>query len=158
MYGTLRRVPFSFPVPLPFPYNRCYPHLGRLPLIIGIGIDLCKISRMSRAIEKGQFVHKVFSAEEVDYAEAARNPATHYASAFAAKEAFAKAGRWGLSKIGLQSVWVSRERGFPELKLSPSAKRLLELYGDCRVFLSISHENDMAIAVVVLETSNDPLL
>lgn len=127
-------------------------------MIIGIGIDLCKISRMSRAIEKGEFVHKVFAAEEISYAEAARQPATHYASAFAAKEAFAKAGRWGLSRVGLQSVWVSRERGFPELQLSLSAKRLLEHFGKCRVFLSLSHENDLAIAVVVLETSDDPLL
>jgi len=127
-------------------------------LIIGIGIDLCKISRMSRATEKAEFVHRVFAAEEVDYAEAAQNPARHYASAFAAKEAFAKAGRWGLSKVGLQSVWVSREKGFPEMRLSPRAKRLLEPYGNCRVFLSLSHENDLAIAVVVLEASNDPLL
>lgn len=127
-------------------------------MIIGIGIDLCKISRMSRAIEKAEFVRKVFATEETTYAETSRNPASHYASAFAAKEAFAKAGRWGLSKVGLHSVWVSRERGFPELKLSPGAKRLLAPYGECRAFLSLSHEGDLAIAVVVLEASNDTLL
>lgn len=127
-------------------------------MISGIGIDLCQISRMSRAIESDAFVKKVFSEEEKSYAESSQNPARHYASAFAAKEAFAKAGGWGLSKVGLRSVWVSRSGGAPELRLSEQAEKLLFKARDIRIHLSISHEGDMAVALVVLEASDGPFL
>lgn len=127
-------------------------------MISGIGIDLCSISRMSRAIERPAFIEKVFSDEEKAYAEAARNPARHYAAAFAAKEAFAKAGGWGLSRVGLRSVWVSRPGGAPELRLSDHAKQLLLESQANRVHLSLSHEGDMAVAVVILEARDDSLL
>lgn len=127
-------------------------------MISGIGIDLCQISRMSRAIESEAFVERVFSAEEKSYAESTQNPARHYASAFAAKEAFAKAGGWGLSKVGLRSVWVSRSGGAPELRLSEQAEKLLPRSSGTRIHLSISHEGDMAVAVVVLEANDDSFL
>lgn len=127
-------------------------------MISGIGIDLCKISRISRAIENKAFVERVFSAEEKAYAESSKNPARHYASAFAAKEAFAKAGGWGLSKVGLRSVSVSRLGGAPELHLSEHAKDLLLERNVLRIHLSLSHEDDMAIAVVILEARDDSFL
>ena len=127
-------------------------------MISGIGIDLCRISRISRAIENKSFVERVFSAEEKAYAESSKNPARHYASAFAAKEAFAKAGGWGLSKVGLRSIWVSRLNGVPELHLSEHANRLLLQRKILRTHLSLSHEGDMAIAVVILEARDDSFL
>jgi len=126
-------------------------------LILGVGIDLCEISRIARSIENRAFVEKVFSEEERAYADAARNPSMHYASSFAAKEAFAKAGRWGLSAVGLRSVWVSRQNGVPQILLDERAKRLLP-DGTIRIHLSLSHEGDMAVAVVILEVCDDPIL
>ncbi len=126
-------------------------------MILGVGIDLCKISRIARSIENRAFVEKVFSPEEKAYADAGRNPSMHYASSFAAKEAFAKAGGWGLSAVGLRSVSVSRKNGAPELILDERARRLLP-EGTIRVHLSLSHEGDMAIAIVILEASDDSLL
>ena len=71
---------------LKFLLSRDYPNQENQKAIRIVASERYGVSErtVSRAIEKGQFVHKVFSAEEVDYAEAARNPATHYASAFAA--------------------------------------------------------------------------
>lgn len=128
-------------------------------MICGIGIDLCSISRIAGAIEKEAFLNKVFDPEEKVYAEASGNPARHYASAFAAKEAFAKAGGWGISKIGgLRSVWVSRSAGRPEMRLSEKARELTAERRIKSVHLSISHEGDMAVAVVILEAGDDSLL
>ncbi|HOV28848.1 MAG TPA: holo-ACP synthase [Synergistales bacterium] len=126
-------------------------------MIIGVGVDLCSVSRIAAAIANRRFVEKVFSPEEQLYAESGGNPALHYASSFAAKEAFAKAGGWGLARTGLASVWVSRKSGRPEIRLSDRAKRLFpDRTG--RIHLSLSHEGDLVVAVVILEGINDPLL
>lgn len=126
-------------------------------MIFGVGVDLCSVSRIAHSISNRRFVEKVFSPEEQAYAETCGNPALHYASAYAAKEAFAKAGGWGLARTGLTSVWVSREKGRPELRLSDRAKELFpERTG--RIHISLSHEGDLAVAVVILEVLDDPLL
>ncbi len=126
-------------------------------MISGIGIDLCRISRISRAIENKSFVERVFSEEEKAYAESSKNPARHYASAFAAKEAFAKAGGWGLSKVGLRSIWVSGRTVSPSYTFRARKQTLLERK-ILRTHLSLSHEGDMAIAVVILEARDDSFL
>lgn len=127
-------------------------------MIYGIGVDLCQVSRISRAMNSLHFIERTFVPEERAYAESGQSPAKHYAAAFAAKEAFAKAGGWGLAKVGLKSVWVSREQGAPRLHLTEKAKQLLPANAGFRIHLSLSHENDMAIAVVILEVWDDPLL
>ncbi len=126
-------------------------------MIFGVGVDLCSVSRIARAIANRRFIERVFSAEERAYAEASGNPALHYSSSFAAKEAFAKAGGWGLARTGMSSVWVSRGNGRPELLLSGQAKELLP-NRPYRIHLSLSHDGDMAVAVVILEVFDDPLL
>ena len=119
--------------------------------ILGIGVDLCKIERMSRCIEKEFFLSRVFSEEERAYALARPNPARHLAGAFAAKEALAKAGGWGLAKVGLQSVSVRRVDGRPFLSIDSKLRLLFDEAGVERTHLSLSHEGDYAVAMVLLE-------
>lgn len=126
-------------------------------MIIGVGVDLCSVSRIAVATANRRFIEKAFSPEEQLYAETGGNPALHYASSFAAKEAFAKAGGWGLARTGLTSVWVSRENGRPELRLSDRARKLFSDRTG-RIHLSLSHEGDLAIAVVILEVIDAPIL
>jgi holo-[acyl-carrier protein] synthase len=63
--------------------------------IVGIGIDICKNSRIEKLIfEYGnKFLYKVFHQKEIDYCiERYKNIDTNYfAKRFAAKEAFVKA-------------------------------------------------------------------
>ena len=60
-------------------------------MVLGIGVDLCDIGRMKKAVAREGFAVRVFSKGEIEYAEGRGDPAAHYAAAFAAKEALAKA-------------------------------------------------------------------
>ena len=67
-------------------------------MIVGIGTDLCRISRMEKALASPAFFHRVFGPEEQALLER-RTGAGRLATAaanFAAKEAFLKAAGVGL--------------------------------------------------------------
>jgi holo-[acyl-carrier protein] synthase len=62
-------------------------------MILGIGTDICDISRIEKSIDKfGQrFLDKTFTAHEQEYCENKSGKASYYAKRFAAKEAAVKA-------------------------------------------------------------------
>lgn len=120
-------------------------------MIRGIGIDICGIERMKKALSRGGFAERVFSPAEIDYAGEGGAAAAHFAAAFAAREALAKAGGWGLASIGLGACEVLRSERGPAFNFSGEFRRRLEERGVKRVFLSITHEAGVAAAVVVLE-------
>ena len=120
-------------------------------MIGGIGIDLCDISRMRKAISREGFLERIFSDEEVAYAESKADPAVHYAAAFAAREALAKATGWGIAGLGLKSCPITRKNDGPKFVFDEELKARLEKMGVTGVFLSITHESGLAAAVVVLE-------
>ena len=124
-------------------------------MIIGVGTDLCLISRMRKVIVSPRFIEKNFLPAEIEYAQRHGDPALHFASAFAAKEAFAKAGGWGLSKIGLQNCWVERTDRGPHLRWNDSLNEKIGELAGVRCHLSLSHEGDFALAFVVLEVQDD---
>jgi holo-[acyl-carrier protein] synthase len=61
-------------------------------MILGVGLDLCPIERMQRALERSgsRFSQKVFTEAERAYCSARGQPAQHFAARFAAKEAVSK--------------------------------------------------------------------
>lgn len=120
-------------------------------MVLGIGVDLCDIARMRNAVARDGFAARVFSDGEIKYAEGKSDAAAHYAAAFAAKEALAKAGGWGLSSMGLDSCEVVRTERGPRFDFSEKFRLRLDSEGIKNVFLSISHESGMAVAMVVLE-------
>jgi len=117
----------------------------------GVGVDICSISRIREKIQKAEFKKKVFTEEEIVYADKYKIPERHYASSFAAKEAFAKAGKWGIGKIGFKNVWVERTDNGPVLKFSQKVQELLEKEKISGVHVSLSHDEGFAIAFVVIE-------
>ena len=124
-------------------------------MIHGIGVDLCDIARMEKAIMQKGFREKVFSAEEIEYAERSSSPAKHYASAFAAKEALAKATGWGLAATGLDSCLVRRTDNGPVFVFTAEIQNKLTEAQIGTAFLSLSHEGTNAVAMVVLERNHD---
>ncbi len=125
-------------------------------MIVGVGIDLCDVSRIERACASEDFRRRVFTERELSYAASRAGGCESLAGCFAAKEAFAKATGLGLSRAGLKSVEVVHgENGRPELKLA--ADRLpRELTGEkTRFHLSITHDGGCAAAVVVYEVRGD---
>jgi holo-[acyl-carrier protein] synthase len=107
---------------------------------------------MKRAILCERFVTRLFSAEEIEYARSRGLPERHFASAFAAKEALAKAMGVGLAGMGLSSSWVRRTDTGPVIMLTDALHKKFEERRVRKSWLSLTHEGDYAMAFVVLES------
>lgn len=124
-------------------------------MIYGTGVDIVDISRFDRFQREGNdsIFQRLFTESEIGYCSAKKYSAQHYALRFAAKEAFLKALGTGLREgISWKEMEVTNDPlGKPDLRLSGQARELFERAGLANVFLSLSHDANMAIAMVVLE-------
>lgn len=122
-------------------------------MMIGIGCDLCQISRMEALLVDDRFLNRYFGAREREYINSRGSlAASSMAAGFAAKEAFAKALGLGFDGISPQEILVlRRENGAPYYELLGNAKQILQQKGANQAHLSISHEGGLALAFCVLE-------
>ena len=122
-------------------------------MITGIGVDIVAIKRMEKWILNPSLIERYFHPEELAYVKINGNlSAPSLAARFAAKEAFGKALGTGLKGLVLKDIMVkNRQNGQPEIVVFSSALKALGESSANRVHLSLSHENDNAIAMVVLE-------
>jgi holo-[acyl-carrier protein] synthase len=122
-------------------------------MITGVGIDVVQVKRMEGWREKPGLLERYFHSSEL--AAVVSRGASAYlslAARFAAKEAFGKALGTGLSNIVLKDIMIiNRDNGRPEMHLSGTALAALENSGANRVHISLTHERDNAVAMVVLE-------
>jgi holo-[acyl-carrier protein] synthase len=124
-------------------------------MIVGIGVDICRVRRMERELarEDGGFRDGVFTSAEIAYCSRQRYPARHFAARFAAKESI-----WKALGTGAPDTGALREA---ELRVTPGGAPHLEVHGRlraaaaahhvARIFVSVSHSRNMAVATVVLE-------
>jgi holo-[acyl-carrier protein] synthase len=124
--------------------------------IVGTGIDLARIPRFRQFVDDGKtaLLERLFTSAEREYSLAHKDPASHLAVRFAAKESFLKALGTGL-RFGLswQQIEVVRdELGRPSLRLSGRALEMMIEKGASRTHLSYSHDGDYGVASVILET------
>lgn len=124
-------------------------------MIVGLGIDLVSIERVAQALQRHgpRFANKVLSAVELMEFEQSQAPERFLAKRFAAKEAFAKALGTG---IGAAAAWQDLTIGHsgagqPVLVVQGVAERSMRRRGVVAQHLSISDEQEHAVAVVVLE-------
>lgn len=121
-------------------------------MIVGLGIDVCSIDRMRRALERhgDRFFARICSeAERADLT--GRDQATALAGRFAVKEAFAKALD-GAKGVGWHEVEVRRApSGKPTLELKGNAMTMVKAFGADRWHVTITHDAGVAVAVVILE-------
>ena len=124
-------------------------------MIIGVGVDIVEIKRMERWLSDQKLMERYFHTEEITYAFAGgKSAGKTLAARFAAKEAFAKALGTGLTEISLKDIMViNGENGKPYLKLFNTAQKALEKSGSDKVHISLSHERENAIAMIILEAS-----
>ncbi len=121
--------------------------------IVGIGTDVCAVSRIARAIEREHFYARVFLPGERAYLEGKERARPQSAAAmFAAKEAVAKA--LGTGFAGGVMPWTIEvthgESGAPGVRLHEGAAAQLAAIGGARVLLSLTHEGDAALAFAVI--------
>ncbi|MBW6485906.1 MAG: holo-ACP synthase [Syntrophobacterales bacterium] len=126
-----------------------------LKMAAGVGIDLVAVARVERILAKwgDAFIRRIYTVEEIAYCQAKARPALHFAACFAVKEAFLKALGTGLGGgIGFNDIATVHDgNGKPGIKLSGKASALQR--GGCRekVAVSISHTDDLATAIVILD-------
>ena len=120
-------------------------------MILGIGMDLCPLARMARALRNERFAERVFTEGERRYCRQRGEPTQHFAARFAAKEATLKALgvpsglRWHEMEV------VSGPSGAPRLVLRGAAAAAAAAQGVTKLHLSLTHSTDTAAAVVVAE-------
>ena len=140
----------SKPTPL------CFPARGRLRT----GIDTVQIARIAASwAELGdRFLQRLYAPDEIAYALAAPvHTAERLAVRFAAKEAVIKA--LGLSEAGVswRDIEVRREAdGACSLALHGRAAEVARTLNICDLSLSLSHEADHAVAMVVAFSDRAP--
>ena len=123
-------------------------------MIFGIGVDIVEVNRFSKLINNPDFINRFFNKEEQQEYNNEQTMSEHYASRFAAKEAFGKALGTGLAGFSLTDVFVKKnENGKPYLVIQNKAEEILKNNcGECKIHLSISHEKTFAVAYVIIET------
>ncbi|MEO0092338.1 MAG: holo-ACP synthase [candidate division WOR-3 bacterium] len=120
--------------------------------IFGIGIDLIEVKRIRQALERfgDRFKNRIFTLTEQNFCESQKNKYLSYAARFAAKEAFSKALGTGLRGIiSWQDInIIDDEKTPPKLEIRGRAKEILN---NKKTLLSITHTNEYANAIVIIE-------
>ena len=124
-------------------------------MILGLGTDVIEVRRVGDVAQRHgeRFLRRIFTDSEIAYCSARKNAALHYAGRFAAKEAAFKAiGRgWG-GDIGWKDVEVTNlPSGAPQISFHGKALEAVAGMKMSRAFVSISHVEELATAIVVLE-------
>ena len=128
-------------------------------MIIGLGNDLCEISRVEKTLQRygERFTQRCFTEIERRKSDRRAQRAASYAKRFAAKEACAKALGTGLS-FGV--YWrdmgvVNLPSGKPTMQLTNGAARVLTHLvpagHEAHIHLTITDDGGMAQAFVIIE-------
>lgn len=122
-----------------------------------IGLDLVKVTRWQRICEKfpGR-LEKIFTEEERNHCNTkGKRSADSYAALWAVREAAGKALGTGILGSGFGDAYLTwTEWGMPQLHLQGKLQERAETLGVTDIAVSISHEDGMAAAVVVMEAKS----
>ena len=124
-------------------------------MITGIGIDVVQNDRIRDSIERfgDRFLNRIYTQGEIDYCKKCSQPEIHYAARFAAKEAAFKAlGTGWAAGVKWKDVEIERlPSGKPELHLHGEALNRAVSAGAGRFHVSLTHDQLVSCAVVILE-------
>lgn len=124
-------------------------------MIYGIGVDILEPGRVVRLLESygERFARRVLTPDEWPPYQRSRRPAMFLANRFAAKEAFSKAMGTGFRfPVTLGQINIMQNRlGKPELFYRPELQKLVDAEGIAGGYVTISDEQSVVCAVVVLE-------
>ncbi|HEX7550195.1 MAG TPA: holo-ACP synthase [Candidatus Methylomirabilis sp.] len=122
-------------------------------MIRGLGTDLVAIPRVESLLarHRERFLSRVFTAAEQAECLGRARPAIHLAARVAAKEAAMKAlgSGWGLGVQWLDVEVRSKDGTPPSLVLAGAACARAEALGIRQTLVSLSHDGEYALAVVI---------
>jgi holo-[acyl-carrier protein] synthase len=117
-------------------------------MVLGVGIDVVHVDRLRHWRKVDGLYERFFHPEELASAlPRGETGILSLAARFAAKEAFGKAIGSGLRDVAV----LNDSHGKPFMVLTGSAEAAFKDFGGTRMVLSMSHEQDNAIAVVIIE-------
>lgn len=118
-----------------------------------IGTDICQINRIKAAYKRfgKRFLSRVLTNGEISYVTSNKNNLlTRLAGRFAGKEATSKVLGTGLRGVYFKEIEILRDKtGAPKIILHKRAKQKAKEKGLANFDISISHEKDFAIAIVL---------
>jgi holo-[acyl-carrier protein] synthase len=124
--------------------------------VLGIGVDMVEVERIQHSLDRfgERFMKRVFTEGEIAYCISMKFPARHFAARFAAKEAVSKAFGTGIGKaMGWRDIDVHKKKsGEPFLVLHGGADSLAKERAMKFAWISLSHTEHHAVAMVALET------
>ena len=121
-------------------------------MIKGIGTDVVEIIRIKKLMENQHAIDRLLTEKEAEIMADKPKPHEFFAGRFAAKEAVSKAFGVGISKCPPNEVEVlNDELGAPYVVLYNNARKLEKKLKVDKVFISITHEKEYAVATAVLE-------
>jgi holo-[acyl-carrier protein] synthase len=129
---------------------------GALPTgraVRGVGIDLCEVPRIARALERhgARFLARLFHDGEIRRPPSSPAHAEHVAGLFAAKEATMKALGTGVRGVAFREIAIARQPGGPpRLALHGRAAARASALGVTAAHVTITHTRELAAAVVLL--------
>ncbi len=123
-------------------------------MIYGIGTDIVRVERIRDVVVRwgDRFLRKVFTEDEISYCFKKRNPFPSLSVRFAAKEAMIKAlgARSSLDFRDIETI--NDENGRPEIRVKGRLEKVFMNHALRKAHLSLSHEKEYGVALVVLET------
>ena len=124
-------------------------------MIFGIGTDILKVQRIKAIDSLDKFAKKILSANELQFLEQINDikKVNYLAKQFAGKEAIAKAIGTGITKdTKFKEIEILRDiNGKPIFNPIGGLKAYMDNLGIAKTHVSLSDEEDYAIAFAVLE-------
>jgi holo-[acyl-carrier protein] synthase len=125
-------------------------------MILGVGIDIIEVARIQASHEKfgERFLKRILHPDEISYCLSHKIPGPFLAARFAAKEAISKAFGTGIgAQLGWKDMEVGRKAsGEPFVILHEAGQKLLSQRGARHVLISLSHTQQHATAIAILES------
>jgi holo-[acyl-carrier protein] synthase len=128
--------------------------------VVGVGLDLCPVDRMQRAIERHgeRFGLRVFTPREWAYCMERGRPWECLAARFAVKEATSKAlgAPRGIGWHDVEVMPATSGAHGPSVVLRGKAREVADARGIRTMLVSITHAGGMAAAMAVASTAGVP--
>ncbi len=108
--------------------------------IFNIGIDIINIERFKKKefAKNKKFYQKIFTNSEIKYCLEFKNSSEHFAGKFAIKEAVRKSVK---EKIPFNKILTMHKNSKPRI--------VLKMKLNYEFLVSVSHESNMAVAIVI---------
>ncbi|MFL2677867.1 MAG: holo-ACP synthase [Candidatus Actinomarina sp.] len=122
--------------------------------IYGVGVDQVNLKRVRKLLSKNKskFENRCFTQNEIIYSNRFNDPSKRLGARFAAKEAVMKSLGKGWRQLNWKEIEITGG-GKPTVILHGKAAEVAEGQNIKDVHISLSHEQEMAIAFAVSEVA-----